>query len=515
MSTQSEHFTNKNNIIFSKVIRNSAASVLRFIASVPIPFLIVPFMLQKLGAERYGIWALVSILTMFVQLGDFGIGYALVKSVAEMYAKDNIDRLNHVLSTAFVFYIIMALSLMCAAFFLTDFIVSSLFQIPAHLVNDARFVVMGIVFVFSINLAFSIFTSIINGMQRMEVSNGIALGATFLNAIGVVVVLSLGFGLRGLVVNSAIITNMTILANWLTVRKLASNIELAFKNFQRKEAKEILKYGMNIQITNLAGMTGDPLIKTLITRSAGLEYVAYFEVAMRLLNPIRYLFAQAIVPLMPFAAESLANTNVNNIISIYRKSIRYLILFAIPILALIFVVLPVLIEAWVGPGYDTSIITFRILMFGQILSIISMPSFYIFLSTHVKYTMILAVINSILSLIICVILGYIYGYFGIIIGFSVAMGIISLLSVLLYCKTYHINLLSLFLFVPKKSVIFSLGLSMLFWLLLVKWTDPGFIGLILIGLMFMVIYSAYLWHSQSFSIDEIRVLSHSLKLSKG
>jgi len=496
----------------AKVVRNSATSVLRFIALVPVPFLLVPFMLQQLGTDRFGVWALVSTLSAFVQLGDFGIGLALVKSVAEMRARNDTERLNSILSTALVLYTIISGIMGLLALSVTGILVDRVFRIPVPLVSEAKFVVMGTAIIFCVNLVSSIFTSVINGIQRMEVSNGVAFAMTIMNAIGVVVMLSLGQGLQGLVVNNGITTIGAGLVSWLAVRKLAPDIHLGLGRFRRQEVKAILTYGANIQITNLAGLAGDPLVKTIISNAAGVQFVAYYEVAMRLINPIRFLFTQAIGPLMPFAAESHAIADLTSIASVYRKSIRYIVLSALPLFALAFVALPALMEAWIGPGYEISTYTFRILLIGQVVSILSMPSYYIFLSTHVKFTMIIAVANGLLDIVMCLGLGYFYGYSGVIVGFSLAMLILSILSILAFCRTFHIQPLSLFQYVPLRSVVFSLILAVFLWGLLIQWSRPGFVGLTLIGLTFAGAYYAFLRHSQSLSGDEVKGLARALKL---
>ncbi|MBE3116914.1 oligosaccharide flippase family protein [Candidatus Bathyarchaeota archaeon] len=498
----------------NKVARNSAVSLIRFIATIPVPFLLVPFMLQKLGVERFGLWALASTLSAFVQLGDFGIGLALVKSVAQMQAVNNLQGLNRILGTALVLYTTFAGSIGLCGLLVTGILVRDIFRVPALLANEAETVVMGTVIIFCINLVLSIFTSVINGMQRMDVSNGIAFAVTILNAIGVVLVLSLGFGLRGLVVNNGISTIFAGLVSLLAVRKLAPSIKCRFWRFCWTEVKPILTYGVNIQITNIAGMAGEPLVKGIISSLAGIQFVTYYDVATRLINPLRSLFSQAISPLMPFAAESHAIANLSEILTVYRKSVRYIVLLALPLFMLISVIAPVLVDAWIGPGYEASVYTLRVLLVGTFVSIVSMPSYYVFLSTNVRFTMFLAVANGLLDILVCIPLGHFYGYLGVVVGFSLVIAVLSLVSILVFSRTWKVGLLSLFSDVPLRSILFSLGLAVFFWVVLIFVTRPGLFGLALLCLTFAGIYGAFLWYSKSISRDELRGLGHALRLSR-
>ena len=497
----------------AKVARNSATSVLRFIVSVPIPFLLVPFMLKKLGTERFGLWALVSVLSAFAQLADFGVGLALVKSVAQMQAVD-IQRLNRILATALVLYVVFAGSIGICVLLTEGVLIKDILHIPGQLADEAKTVVVGTVLIFCTNIVLSIFTSVINGKQRMDVSNGIAYAMTILNAIGVVLALGLGFGLRGLVVNNGIITIIAGLISLLAVRKLAPAIHFGVRQFCWAEVKPILAYGVNIQITSISGLAGEPLVKGIISGVAGIRFVAFYDIATRLITPLRSLFSQAISPLMPFAAESHALADMSGILTVYRKSVRYIVLVALPLFMLLFVLAPALIEAWVGPGFEASVSALRILMIGAFASIVSMPGYYVFLSTNVRFTMILAVLNGLLDILVCIPLGHLYGFSGVVVGFSLVMAGLSIISILVFIRTWRVGLLSLFTGVSLRSILFVLGLTVFLRAILIFVSRPGLFGVAFLCLIYATFYCVFLWYSKSITHDELRGLRRALRLSR-
>ncbi len=495
----------------SKLIRNSATSIVRFIVLLPIPLLLVPFMLGKLGTQRFGIWAFVSVLSMFTQLGDFGVGYALVKSVAEMKAINNFARLNNILSTALVIYLVFASIIGFVVICVAGIIVKYILHVPENLYNEVQILIVGTGLIFCGNLVLSIYVSVINGLQRMDISNSITFGATILNAIGVWLALSFGGGLLALMINNGVTSIFIGIVGWLALRKINPQIHFRLWNFDKSEAKEVLSYGSNIQVTNLAGLAGDPFLKSMISITGGVGYVAFYDIAMRLLNPLRSLFGQAVVALMPFAAEAQANSNKEVIVKIYKQSIRYIIVFGFPLSTFIFVVLPSFVNSWVGPGYDVSAQTFQALLLGSFVSIISMPSYYIFLSTQVRLTMMIAIANGVLDILLCTSLGYFYGYFGIISGFAIVMVGGSLFSIYMFSKIFNISLSSLIIFLPLRCVVFSIFLGTALWFILLYFSHPGFIGLILFGVIFAVIYCLFLWLSKTITTKELKTLIQNLK----
>ena len=84
------------------MVRNSLFSVLRFLVLLPLPLLVVPFMLGKLGDERFGVWAIVALFTSYTQLADFGMGLALTKYVAEFAAQKQWQRLDMALNLSLI-----------------------------------------------------------------------------------------------------------------------------------------------------------------------------------------------------------------------------------------------------------------------------------------------------------------------------------------------------------------------------------------------------------------------------
>lgn len=494
-----------------RLVRNSLTSVLRFIALVPIPFLLVPFMLHRLGTERFGVWALVSSLSAIVQLGDCGIGLALVKSVAELRSANAPERLSSVVSTGLVLYSVVAAAIMALAVPITSVLVSHGFRIPAALVDEAKFVVMGTIFICSLTLVLGVTTSVLNGLQRTDVANVISFGVTILNAIGVVIALTLGQGLRGLVINNGLTTVAGGLAVWLAMRRLAPGIRLGLSRFRWTEVKPILSYGVNIQITNLAGFCGDPLVRMIASHVAGVQSVAYYDIAMRLVSPIRGVLTQALAPMMPVVAESNAGGDVAGIVTIYRRSVRYILLLVFPFLALTFVAAPALINAWVGHGYQVSALTFRVMMVGHSISILSMPCYFIFLATHVRITMLLAVAAGAMDFVACIGLGYFYGYRGVIVGYAATMFALSGLATILFWRAFQIDPWSLLRHVRPQSVGWCVLPALLLWGLLMCWPRPGIVGLGVAGMALGAVYYAYLRISNALSPEEVRYVAQVLR----
>jgi O-antigen/teichoic acid export membrane protein len=87
------------------------------------------------------------------------------------------------------------------------------------------------------------FLSVFRGVQRMDKSNAIEIFVSIVNAIGVVVVLSAGWGLSGLAVNALVSAVTLLIASWLSVKRAMPRISIGF-HFDGPLLREMFRYGL-------------------------------------------------------------------------------------------------------------------------------------------------------------------------------------------------------------------------------------------------------------------------------
>lgn len=103
----------------TKVIRNVLFGGMRFLVA-PIPFVMTPLILHKIGVAGYGTWAVFLAINGLTSLADLGLVGTLSKFVAEYYAKRDFPALARLLNSG--------LSL----FLLLDLVISATLWAPVH-----------------------------------------------------------------------------------------------------------------------------------------------------------------------------------------------------------------------------------------------------------------------------------------------------------------------------------------------------------------------------------------------
>ncbi len=100
--------TPQGKTLSSKMIRNVAFGGLRIALVAPVPFLLTPFILNRIGVRGYGTWALFVSINSLTSLVDMGLLGTLSKYVAEYYALRDYTRLNRLLNTGLVLFVSLA-----------------------------------------------------------------------------------------------------------------------------------------------------------------------------------------------------------------------------------------------------------------------------------------------------------------------------------------------------------------------------------------------------------------------
>src|SRR5215472_12822254 len=89
-------------------------------ASLFIGFVLSPYLILKLGADGYGVWAITFSLVEYCWFFDFGFRSATVKFVAHYSARNDGDNVRAVISTAFLYSTLAAGAVLGAAISLAN-----------------------------------------------------------------------------------------------------------------------------------------------------------------------------------------------------------------------------------------------------------------------------------------------------------------------------------------------------------------------------------------------------------
>ena len=152
----------------AKMIRNVLFGGLRYFVVTPIPFVMIPFILHKIGVTGYGTWAVFLALNGLTSLADLGLVGTLSKFVAEYYARRDFQALSRLMSSGLTLFLLLDLVITTAMWVTIPFLTGTLFR--GSTVPKADLVLMFRTFqvVIAANVLNQLFGSVMAGLQRLD-----------------------------------------------------------------------------------------------------------------------------------------------------------------------------------------------------------------------------------------------------------------------------------------------------------------------------------------------------------
>ena len=151
----------------------------------------------------------------------------------------------------------------------------------------------------------------------------------------------------------------------------------------------------------------DPFNKLMLSRYAGVSSIPVYEIAFKGSMQVRSLFEVGLKALMPEVSRIGANMTryaKNRISQIYRRAMKLIFLFGVPMYGGIIIFLTPLLRLWLRQSFvDELPIAFRIMLISTFVSLLSVPSYYTLLGVGmVRHTLISHIILSGISALIIV-----------------------------------------------------------------------------------------------------------------
>lgn len=300
-------------------------------ANIVIAIFLAPFMIHRLGDERYGMWALAIPIIEYCWILDFGFRSATIKSVAEFQAVREWRQLNAVINTAVVYYAVVGGCVTIAAIFAAP-VLAPLFKVAPNEVQDFRWLITILGAGWGIGVTFSIFQASLEGFQRFDITTRVFIMMNVLRFILCVAVLLAGYGVVALAI--AVVGSQMAgyaLYGFFTYRVFP---ELRFHPslVSWKLLKALASYGVHTLVASLSLQSITQSTPLLIGYFRPIAFVGYYNIAMRLLNTtINELVSRVAVVSTPRSAELIARGERESIAAMTTTANRYCFMIFMPV----------------------------------------------------------------------------------------------------------------------------------------------------------------------------------------
>ena len=341
-----------------------------------IVLLTTPFFVKKLTLEGYGIYALILGLTGYYELLDLGLSNGVTKFVARFHSEKNKPALHKTINGALAVQATLGSIGSLLLVILADKIIN-LLKISTELSGPAKYGLYICSFGFLCQMFVSTLSSVLQGLQRYDLTAKISAGTSSIFHLIGVFLLYRGFGLLGLVIWKVITVFVSLLILIGAMKRLIG--EMGFRyGISSQYYKLLFNFSGYLFISKISGVFTKYIIRFVIGFYLGPSAVTFYIVPRKIIEAVGGFLNNASNVLFPYTSELQTKNQIQQIKSVYKNASKILASISVPIFLTIIVFSKHILSIWMGENFAADN--------WLILSIISGTALLSYLST-VPYNM--------------------------------------------------------------------------------------------------------------------------------
>lgn len=362
------------------MIQGIASNWAALAVNVAVSFFMAPFVVGKLGAQMYGVWAVTMQMTGYLYLLDFGVRESVVRYTSKYTARKQAGRLNRIITVAlWVYGAVAALTLAVTGVFV--WLAPDLFTYDPAFHAQARWTILIIGLTIAQTFVFNVFTGVMLGLQRWAVSNLINIGVALARAALIVTFLNLGYGIVAL----ALIQFLAAIASgtvvwWLATGYLrqagaaANIVRMPWRRF-RALAWRVFGYGFFVFLSNVGQKIIVASDAIIIAVFLPLSSVTSYAIAGTLITSLQSLLGSTSFVFAPEASRLDAIGDRQRLGDVIVSGSKFVLVLALPVAITYMILGSTFISLWMGPEFSKSSGEVLTVLAGAV--IVSAPSYVI------------------------------------------------------------------------------------------------------------------------------------------
>lgn len=340
-----------------KIGRNVLASMVYRVVSMGASLVMVPLLLDWLGATEYGVWLTIQAVVGWFMIFDLGLGNGMRNKVAEALAVKDFELARTYVSTAYALISAIALGL----FFLfllfhlwIDW--TAVFNTGPALASDLKIAMVIVFAFFSIQFVFQLVKMLFMADQRPSVS---ALVNTVGTVLSLAVVASVYKFFPGSLVTVALIvsgTNIVVLIGatvWAFNGKYRS-LKPTWTLVSKSHLRGLTTVGIQFFVLQGAALVVFATDNMIITQMIGPDEVPAYNIAFKYFNLVMVFFTLLTVPYWSAFTEAWQQNDTAWIKSAVRSLMR-IWGGTVVMVGLMLLLAPAVYQLWVGDRVEVSL----------------------------------------------------------------------------------------------------------------------------------------------------------------
>lgn len=241
----------------------------------------VPVVIHHLGIEGYGIWAAITAVVSYLQLGAAGVRSGFQKYVAEATGTSGYEHASRLLSTGTALFGGFSI-LCCGAVALNPQPFVTLAGIPPAKYSQAAGALSWLAVCVAANNLGAAFQATVAGGHRIDLVRRVGIIVAIAEAIATVLLLRMGYGLAAVAGVFGLSTALASLYGWHLSSVVLPEIKISWRRVDRSLIGECLRFIGSYQLVGALQVAGIAMIPIVTLRVFGAEAAGLYAVVTRL-----------------------------------------------------------------------------------------------------------------------------------------------------------------------------------------------------------------------------------------
>ena len=315
-------------------LRNIASNYLRFVVGLGVMAVMTPVIINAVGLEAYGQWAIVYAAIALVSLSDLGFATAAIKFLAEAHTEGR-DRTRQITGALTVVY--FALTVLCAV------IVGIIHALDVMPLVD-EFLLLGISA--CMTMASSVHRAYLVAVGRQDIVNSIMVAGSLLQALMTWLALDAGYGVFG--VAAAHLIAQCLQALGFIGLAIAAQFPRPDFSAIGSVTRQVAHFSIWALIANVAFVLILRIDPILIESLLSATEVALLAIALKVGEQALLFNKQFSNALLPLVSRNQGADRHRARADILVYTTRYLMLIAVPFTGLLAINADDLLRLWIG-----------------------------------------------------------------------------------------------------------------------------------------------------------------------
>lgn len=496
--------------LLTVVLRGSSWNTIGTLAQPAIAILLTPFVIDSVGLERYGLFAVTIALTSFLSAVDGGLGKSAQRYLA-LYAGQDDQAAGARLLLTLTAVLSGLGALLCLTMYLLAPTIVGLLSATGSLRSDGIFLVRVAGLIVALGFLRGLFYAVLASQQRFALMSMVTVLLNVVYAAAAVVVLQAGFGLKGLIVCLAGQSALAVLLIVIAACRRFAGAGIGLMSW--RDFRAFAAFASRVQVVSvitLINLQADALMMGLFLP---LRTVGLASAGTTFANQLRTVPIGALGPMITALSRAVGVKGEAAAHDEYERLQRTWVLVCTGWSVVALGVVYFGVTSWLGPGYELAGTVAAIAVAGNMVSlwggvatawvaIIGRPGL------EVHYALVTLVVNLTLTLALI----KPFGAIGVISATAAGQIVGNVYLVQVVSRRLELPVRSFLLDVPVRAAVAGLAATLALEVAFYRFMPQGPLGLVLCGVVgapgLVVYVLAVFGPRRTFTTIQRRLASH-------